>query len=201
MAAFARIGLMTLLAGISIGATADAQGLSGSELVNALRRGGYVIVMRHASSPRDLPDARTAQPDNASRERQLDAAGRAAATAMGEAFQRLTIPVTEVFTSPTYRARETVRLLGFNNPTLVDELGDGGQGMRGASSAQALWLQRIVNTITPGNWLVITHQPNITAAFPSLSNVADGESIVFRREAGSSSIVARVKIEDWPRLP
>ena len=178
-----------------------AQGLSGSELVNALRRGGYVIVMRHASSPREVPDARTAQPDNTTRERQLDEAGRAASRAMGEALQRLAIPITEVFTSPTYRARETVRLLGFTTPTLVDELGDGGQSMRGASSVQAQWLQRIVNTITAGNWLVVTHQPNITAAFPQLSNVADGESAVFRREAGSASVVARVRIDDWPRLP
>jgi phosphohistidine phosphatase SixA len=192
---FILIGIVAVVPGVR------AQGLSGSVLVNALQHGGYVIVMRHASSPRDVPDARTVQPDNTARERQLDQAGRDSARAMGEALQRLRIPVSEVFTSPTYRARETVRLLGFTTPTLVEELGDGGQSMRGASSPQALWLQRIVNTITAGNWLVVTHQPNIVAAFPQLSNVADGESVVFRREAGTASVVARVKIDDWPRLP
>jgi hypothetical protein len=46
--------------------------------------GGYVIVMRHASSPRDVPDKRHANADNVNLERQLDEAGRASATAMGK---------------------------------------------------------------------------------------------------------------------
>jgi hypothetical protein len=36
--------------------TAHAQTLSGRDLVAALRMGGYVILMRHASSPRTPPD-------------------------------------------------------------------------------------------------------------------------------------------------
>ena len=203
MSAGLRLTRRALLATVIVGATAGtgrAQSLSEPELANALRRGGYVILMRHASSPREAPDAAAAQPDNTARERQLDAAGRLSSTAMGEALRRLGIPITEVFTSPTYRARETVRLLGLTNPTPVAELGDEGQSMRDASSAQALWLQRIVNSITFGNWLVVTHLPNITAAFPRLTTVADGESIVFRREGGGASIVARVPIEEWTRL-
>lgn len=62
---------------------AQSQTLSGKLLVDALRRGGYVIVMRHASSPCDTPDARTAHADNVDRERQLDDAGRLSAAAFG----------------------------------------------------------------------------------------------------------------------
>jgi len=37
-------------------ATHAQQQLQGEALVKALRQGGYVIVMRHASSPREVPD-------------------------------------------------------------------------------------------------------------------------------------------------
>jgi phosphohistidine phosphatase SixA len=40
-------------------------------------------VVRHASSPAQPPDAASANADNTKRERQLDASGRADASAMG----------------------------------------------------------------------------------------------------------------------
>ncbi len=60
------IGMM-LLAGV-----AQAQALHGDALVKALRQGGYVVVMRHTSSPREVPDKKTANADNVKPERQLD---------------------------------------------------------------------------------------------------------------------------------
>src|ERR1039457_3284734 len=86
----------------------NAQTLSGDALVKALRQGGYVIVMRHASSPREVPDKQTANPDNLKPERQLDEIGRTTAAAMGKALRDLKIPIGEVYSSPTYRALETV---------------------------------------------------------------------------------------------
>src|SRR6202012_2267580 len=106
---------------------ARAQMLSGEVLTKALRQGGYVIVMRHTSSPREVPDKKTANPDNTKPERQLDAEGRSTATAMGKAVRDLKIPVGEVFTSPTYRALETVKYAQLGMPHPVEELGDNGQ--------------------------------------------------------------------------
>src|SRR4026208_1046221 len=122
-------------------ATAMAgQTLSQDELIGRLRQGGYVLVMRHASSPREAPSKDVANADNTKLERQLDEAGRRSATAMGEAIRVLRVPIGSVLTSPTYRAMETVRLARFASPTTVNELGDGGQSMQGISEAQATWL-------------------------------------------------------------
>jgi hypothetical protein len=44
-------GLLTCVVAFFV-AGADAQNLSGEALIKALRQGGYAIVMRHASSPR-----------------------------------------------------------------------------------------------------------------------------------------------------
>ena len=171
-------------------------------VVDALRGGGLVIVMRHASSPREQPDAATANPDNTSRERQLDRVGKDTATAMGAALRALKIPVGVVLTSPTYRARETVKYIGLPNPTAVPELGDGGQSMAGASEAQAAWLRaRAATRPAAGtNTLIVTHSPNLTSAFPAWGAVADGEAVVVRPDGTSFEIVGRIPIERWPSL-
>jgi phosphohistidine phosphatase SixA len=180
-----------------------AQTLSGEALVQALRHGGYVIVMRHASSPREVPDKQTANPDNTKPERQLDETGRTTAAAMGKALRELKIPIGEVFTSPTYRALETVRLAQFPNPKPSPELGDNGQSMAGGTEAQAAWLQKIVTQFPSGtNTLVVTHFPNLTRAFPQQAiGVEDGEALIFGPDGrGGARVVARVKIEDWQKI-
>jgi phosphohistidine phosphatase SixA len=185
--------------------TANAVGaeLSGQALVHALQHGGYVMVMRHASSPTQPPEARTADAENVRRERQLDERGRASATAMGEALRHLKVPIGQVFSSPTYRALETVRLGRFGKPQAVPELGDGGRSMQGASDAQAAWLRKIVTEFAKGtNTLVVTHQPNLARAFPQwAAGLGDGEALIFGPNGkGGATLVARVKIDEWPQL-
>src|SRR5262245_64403995 len=124
--------------------------------------------MRHASSPREAPDKKIANPDNVNLERQLDESGRVAATAMGKALGELKIPIAEVLSSPTYRSLETVRLGQFGAPTPVKELGDGGQSMQAVTENQAMWLREKVTHARAGtNVLLVTHKPT-TAHFPTL---------------------------------
>jgi phosphohistidine phosphatase SixA len=192
-----------LLAALALSAPAPAQSLSGEALAAALKSGGYVIVMRHASSPREEPDERTANADNVNRERQLDAEGREGATAMGEALRRLGIPVGEVLSSPTYRARETARYAGFADPGLAPELGDRGRSMQGVTDADAAWLRGQVTRVPTGtNTLLITHRPNVSGAFPDLNpGLDDGESAVFRPDGrGGATVVGRIRIGDWAGL-
>jgi phosphohistidine phosphatase SixA len=195
---FTSVICMLLLAGAS-----HAQTLTGEALVKALRQGGYVVVMRHASSPREVPDKQTANSDNVKPERQLDETGRTSAAGMGKALRDLKIPVDDVFTSPTYRALETIRLEQWANPKPVEELGDNGQSMSGGTDAQAAWLQKKVTQFPARtNTILVTHLPNLTKAFPQLAaGMADGEAMVFGPDGkGGASMVARVKIEDWPAL-
>jgi phosphohistidine phosphatase SixA len=179
-----------------------AQTLSGPSIVAALRQGGYVIVMRHTSSPRETPSKQTANADNLNLERQLDETGRTGATAMGKAVRDLRIPIGEVLSSPTYRAMETVKFAQLNNPQTHPELGDRGQSMQGVSDADGAWLrQRVGQAPKSGNTIIITHMPNISRAFPQISGVADGESLIFRPDSkGGAILIGRIKIEEWPTL-
>jgi hypothetical protein len=79
--------LVVIAAAWLAGNEAHAQTLSGEALIEALRTGGYVLVMRHAHSPRQPPTADTASPGNDNLERQLSETGRHTATAMGETLR------------------------------------------------------------------------------------------------------------------
>ncbi len=172
-------------------------------LIKTLRQGGYVIVMRHTSSPREAPSKQAANPDNVKVERQLDETGRSTAIAMGKALRNLKIPIGEVLSSPTYRALETVKYAQLGKPQPVPELGDNGQSMQGGTEAQAAWLRKRVTQFPKGaNTILVTHLPNLRDAFPQqAADVEDGESLVFGPDGkGGSTLLGRIKIEEWPAL-
>lgn len=196
------LALPTLLV---LGAAAGTASLTGKELTAALQRGGCVILMRHASSPGAPPDPAQADPDNPHHERQLDEFGRTSARAMGDAFHRLRIPIGQVLSSPTYRALETARLADLGPSQPCGQLGDAGQSMTpDPSGTRGAWLRgKVAQAPKPGtDTLIITHAPNIKEAFPTEgADLAEGEALIFRPDGhGSASVVARVKIQDWPRL-
>lgn len=181
------------------GQTLAGQTLSGPALVKALQGGGHVIVMRHASSPSEIPDKQKAQPDNVPPERQLDERGRTTAAAMGQALRRLKIPIGQVMTSPTYRARETARLAQLPAPRPAAELGEASQTMQ-ADAAQVKWLQQQVRELPRGtNTVLVTHVPNMSAAFPEAGPAADqGEAFVFGPDGkGGARLLGRIRIDEW----
>ena len=171
----------------------------------ALRTGGYVILMRHASSPRNPPDAATTIGDNSNLERQLDEAGRSSARALGEAFRQLHIPIGQVLSSPTYRALETIKIAQLGKPTTYPQLGDGGQSMiADKSGARGAWL-RLKAAESPAegkNTLIVTHFPNILEAYATeAAGLADGEALILHPDGrGSAMLVAWVKIDEWAHL-
>ena len=194
--------LIAILVGALVIGTAQAEPLSGTTLITTLQQGGYVLLMRHASSPPTPPTAGTAEHDNTKLERQLDETGRNSAQAMGRAIRTLSIPVGEVWSSPTYRARETVQLAGLPSQTTAVELGDGGQSMQAISKHQTAWLMAKVaeRPRTGTNTIIVTQFPNILEALgQNSSGLAEGEALIVRPGGASADeIVGRVKIEEWP---
>ncbi len=182
---------------------AGAETLSGKALIEALQKGGYELVMRHANSPNMPPDRASADPENTSLERQLDATGRDTARAMGEALIKLKIPLSVGLSSPSYRARETARLARIMYIS-HGELDEGAAGMSAnAEKTRADYLRARANELPPArdNKVIISHAPNIVSAFgKDAEGIASGEVMVFRPGTGGPTLVARVKIEEWPKL-
>lgn len=199
------IALLSALLVLAAAAVQGDESLSKSDLAAALQRGGYVILMRHASSPGAAPDAAHSAADNPRHERQLDDRGQASARSMGDVFRRLKIPIGEVLSSPTYRALETVKAAGFGQATICPELGQPAQGMAGDPSVtRAAWLKaKAAERPARGtNTLIVTQYPNIAEAFPrEADGLGEGEVLILRPEGGDkASVVARVKIDEWTSL-
>ncbi len=198
--------LRPLLAAIVLAAIATpaAAGLQGPALADALRHGGYVLVMRHASSPASPPDVAAADPGNVDDERQLDSHGKASALAMGEAIRNLHVRIGQVWSSPTFRALETARLAGLPTPMPAEQLGDHGHSMSAATGTQSDWLKvKASERPRPGtDTVLITHQPNIAAAFgQQASGLGDGEALIFQPLGrGAERLVARIPIDQWSGL-
>jgi len=193
-----------LLAAGPLGA-ADAL-LTDMALVKALRAGGYNLYFRHVSTDwsqsdevREVDDWRSCDP---LRMRQLSAAGRAAARAIGVAMRRLEIPVDEVLASPYCRTVETAKLMELGkvvesvqvmNLRSADYFG-GRASVVG--SAQALLAS------APGpavNRVIVAHGNVASAATPAYP--AEGEALVFEPGAAGEFVLrGRITPAQWMRL-
>ncbi|NKB34924.1 MAG: hypothetical protein GKR91_17650 [Pseudomonadales bacterium] len=183
---------ISLLCGIAF-----SQQLGNEELIPALRNGGYIIFMRHANAPGELPTAETAAPGNSNLERQLDEKGRFDARNFGEAIRRLQIPILTVERSPTFRTRQTAEHAGFGDVLIQDFLLE--ERMVGVTPAR---LERLKEELTKkpasGNRLFISHSGNIKASFPELDpRIEQGEALIIDPTQSNNVLIARVKITEW----
>jgi phosphohistidine phosphatase SixA len=178
---------------------------SQADLINALRGGGFVIVLRHGATPADQADTDPLHLENIDKQRQLNDAGRAQARSIGEAMRKLRIPVGEVDTSMFNRAVETGKLLGFGDVKSSIDIAEGGlvvSSIENNRRAQAL--RKVVGTSPrPGtNVIVVTHRPNLLDAFgKDWFEVKEGESSIFKPDgAGGYKLIARLPADDWSKL-
>ena len=87
------------------------------EWLPALRRGGFVLYMRHAITDRSQAD--TGRLWDRAGQRNLSAAGIAQAEAVSAAFARLVVPLDRVRSSPVFRASDTAAIMARGRPVDV----------------------------------------------------------------------------------
>lgn len=199
--------LLFLATALALCACATPQALPESPLVEALRNGGYVIVVRHGATNADQADTdplNVDQPGNEARQRHLNDKGRATARAWKEAFRKIGIPVGKVHSSKFYRAQETARL-AFGEPALTFDVTEGGQVVSpNENNRRAAALRKMASTPPDAgtNTIIVSHKPNVIDAFgKDWSEVKEGEASVFKPDGqGGYKLVGRVLAERWSDL-
>ncbi len=197
--------LALLAAAILVPLAAAPPQLDDAALVAALRGGGYSIYFRHVAtdwSQSDRVDKRDDWLDcDARRMRQLSAAGRDDARAIGEAIRKLKIPVGEVLASPYCRTMETARLMDVGPveaSTAVMNLRAASYfGGREAIVASA---QRLLSTPPPAasNRVIVAHGNVAREATPVYPD--EGEGVVFEADGnGGFRLVGRLTADAWRR--
>jgi broad specificity phosphatase PhoE len=175
-----------------------------ADWIDDVRRGGYVIVIRHGATFSNQADTDPLNIKNVSAQRQLNDQGRAQAKAMGETMRALKIPVGSVVTSMFQRAVETGTLLGFGDVKSTFDVSEGGLVVtpdENARRAQAL--RKLAGTAPAGsNLVIVTHKPNIMDAFgKDWFDVREGEASIFQPDGqGSYKPVVRVRADEWSGL-
>jgi phosphohistidine phosphatase SixA len=197
-----RLSVLTMLAALAFApqiARADD-----ANVLQALRAGGNVILVRHGATFTNQADTDPLHLDNIAAQRKLNDKGKAAAKTFGEALRAAAIPVGEVYTSKFNRAYETAVLAGFKDIETSIDISEGGLVVTtDENNRRAAALKKMLATAPkPGtNTIIITHRPNILDALgKDWFDVKEGEASIFHVENGSSRLVARVQMDDWPRL-
>jgi broad specificity phosphatase PhoE len=200
-----RAALLTIAAALWSAPSHSQTGPSQAEWINAMRQGGYVIVLRHGATPTDQADTDPLHLENVAQQRQLNDQGREQARTMGAAIRKLNIPVSQVHTSAFNRAVETGQLLGFGEVKPSLDFAEGGLVVTPIeNNRRAQALRKIAATVPPAgtNVIIVTHRPNILDAFgKDWFDVREGEASILKPNGnGGYSLIARVQADEWNKL-
>ena len=174
------------------------------DLASALRAGGFVIVMRHGSTFADQADTDPLNYENIGAQRNLDEKGKALAATFGDALRQVGVPIGEVYTSQFNRAYQTAVLAGFKDIKKSVDVTEGGLVVSPKeNSRRAAALRKMASAApNPGaNTIIISHKPNIVDAFgKDWFDIKEGEASIFKPENGNYVLVAKVQMDEWPRI-
>ncbi|MGZ5872132.1 MAG: histidine phosphatase family protein [Bradyrhizobium sp.] len=193
------ISLFAMLVVVAPAAFAEDQ-----DIARALRAGDLVIVVRHGATFPDQADTDPLNFDNIAAQRNLNDKGKALAKAFGDALRQAGVPVGKVYTSKYNRAYETAVVAGFQDIEKTTDLTEGGLIVSPNENNRRAEAFRKMLAAAPKahtNTILITHQPNIVAALgKEWFDVKEGEASIFRPSGGGYTLVARVQMQDWPRI-
>src|SRR5437868_11409906 len=170
---------------------------SPTELVPELQKGGYVLFIRHPKTNPDQADTDPLHLDNIKAQRQLSDEGRKQATALGEAFRALKLPVDKVISSKFYRAQEAAKLLDLGDVTPSVDVTEGGLVVSPRENERRAKALRELLSTAPAdgkNVVIVSHKPNLQdAAGKDFGDLREAEVVIFQPLGkGKFKAVARV---------
>ena len=180
--------------------------LSGKELIEALRGGGYVIYFRHAATDWSQDDFVTADGEwtncDPARMRQLSSEGRQVARRIGDAIRRLKIPIGRVLSSEYCRTKETAQLMALGpvkttrtimNMRVADMVG-------GREAVIERAQQELGRKPDEGTNTVIVAHGNLMQAASGAYTGEAGAGVYEPQGDGRFRIVAQIEPDEWERF-
>ena len=161
----------------------------------ALRAGGHVALIRHASTEPGLGDPPGYRLDDCSTQRNLSARGREESRRLGEHLRKEGVVVEKVYTSPWCRCRDTA-MEAFGKAQDWDALAS----FFDDRSRESRLTERVKNRIgtystrrPAGTVVMVTHHVNIAAL--TQQAVGTGEVVVVRPDGCCGlRVVGRIRI-------
>jgi virginiamycin B lyase len=197
-----RRGFPLLAVAVAIVASAAAaERVSAPALGDALRRGGLVLVLRHAATDFSKPDQDPVDLADCATQRNLSAQGRADARAIGRGVRRLKLTIGKVLASPYCRTRETARL-AFGRLSISRALLNTVSATHDAAwRSQIVAARRLLGTIPtkPRLTVLVTH--GSVVGDTTGHALEEGETLVFRPLGRSRfRLLGRILPGEWSKL-
>jgi phosphohistidine phosphatase SixA len=189
---------------LAAAAVAAGQPAVSEKLLPELRKGGYILFIRHPKTNPDQADTAPLHLDNIKAQRHLSDEGREQAKALGEAFRALKLPIEKVIASKFYRAQEAAKLLGAGPVTATVDVTEGGLVVTPRENERRAKALRSLLSTPPAdgkNLVIVSHKPNLQdAAGKDFGDVSEGEVVVFQPLGeGKFKALARIPSETWTK--
>jgi len=153
---------------------------SHADIWQALKKGGLVVLMRHASVDNGNPLVRD---PSCLKENNLSDQGKREAAMIGVMFADMGVPITNVLTSPYCRTIDTARIaFGGSQSAEFLSLPEVLPQAQAEANSEKL-LKRIGSYFGRGNLILVTHAPNIGEV--SSETVETGAFLVLKPKGGS----------------
>jgi broad specificity phosphatase PhoE len=197
----AALAAVVMVVAIAAQARADeAPAADPDKVVETLRKGGYVIYIRHGLTEQNGPmDGAADAPCDT--QRNLSAAGRAQAAQIGKSMKALAIPIGRVVASPFCRTRETAEI-AFGRYEVDQDLLFVIESSADEAKRRAEALHRLLATPPKRgtNSVLVSHSANLREAAGIFAK-PEGAAYVFRPlPGGRFEAVAKLLPEDWARV-
>lgn len=174
-----------------------------AELIGQLRKGGFVLYMRHGATDNSRSDqAPHVDLNDCSTQRPLTEAGRKTAAEVGAAIRRARIPVGKIIASPMCRTRESAAA-AFKQEFTLDEnllytanLTDEEKGPKIAALRQLLSTQQPEGS----NLLLVAHAPNMMDVMNYFVKPEAAVVVIRPQGDGGFEYVATIAPEQWSSL-
>jgi phosphohistidine phosphatase SixA len=160
-------------------------------LIRELRRGGYVIYMRHGVAQPGKSDIRSGKDwwKNCATTQGTGAGALPAAQAISSALTRQRISISDIQTSEFCRAYDTGVFIGFAAPTRNPALNDisAFTAQKRTMADLAGGIVNLLSTIPPTgqNRILVGHALPPTIVHPLLAHVQEGHTLIFKPEGNS----------------
>ena len=193
-----RAGLFFLFSALSF--LVQAGELAGAQLVTELRKGGYLLYIRHTSTDFSRNDAQMTSYEDCASQRPLTDKGRDEARAIAGHIKRLGIPIGMVYASPFCRTVETA-MLAFGKAEKTQDVRGGPVKSDDPKRYDAL--RKLLSAPpAPGKNTVISSHGNPYHAVFGPPYLAEGEIAVVRPGGnGRFEALARIPLAGWESLP
>jgi hypothetical protein len=175
------------------------------DVLEDMRKGGYVVVIRHGrtNESADTKDASPLDLSNCTGQLMLNEVGKRQAQAIGEAFKKAEVPVGKVIASTYCRAMEMGRLaFGKAEPSdallLEAFVPAPGTPMPPPWPQRVEMMKELVATAPAAgtNTVLITHFPNVKAALGV--QIGFGDAAIVKSDGdGHATVVARITAKEW----